>query len=731
MNTFHIRNRYKIILGIVLFIAIIMFAVPRVARLYIVRHSKELVGRNMTIDKIRLNYFTGTLRIDNLKLFEAKSDSVFLSFKQLKVNLNYLPLFKNEIFVKYIILDDPYVQVLQNGDIFNFSDMMAGDSTASVKDTDPEKPLKYIINNISIISGFVKYTDQVLNHSISMNRVDLKIPGFTWNSDSTKLGLDFRFIDGGRLYSDLALNQADSTYSVNLKLDSLNLNIIEPYVESSMYISDFRGYLSNDILIKGDMRSIMNLTVHGMNRIFDFQLLDTLKRTIFSFDDLSVDIDTLLLVNNRIIVNSIKLKKPFILFEMIDTTNNWLTLMKPSHEAKSDTLPESADTLKVQDESSFAFKKMEVSDGKISLSDKTLRFPFDYAIANIMISSSPDTRNPGWIDVSMTAGLNGTGNLKADFAMNPLSTSDLDISLSIGQFRMKDMEAYFRHYFGFPVTGGRMNFTSKNRLRSNSLVSDNSLFFRKFTLGKKSEDKPEYNIPLRLALGVMSDKDGIIDVKTPVEMKGEDVKVGNIRKIIWHAIGTLFVKAAVSPVNLISGLFKVDPEALNEIHLLLTDPSPDKKNMETVDIVADILNQKPGLNIDFVYCINPGKASDTLAHMMVLEDYARSVKIAVANSSSVQDSTLSNYILGKFHADSLMARAGFNELCRKYIGEEKLNFIIDSLKNSQRAFLRSYLSNDKMVPADRYQIITVMPDSIKYDEPVPSFRTFFTAGGGE
>jgi len=122
------------------------------------------------------------------------------------------------------------------------------------------------------------------------------------------------------------------------------------------------------------------------------------------------------------------------------------------------------------------------------------------------------------------------------------------------------------------------------------------------TLGKKSEDKPEYNIPLRLALGVMSDKDGIIDVKTPVEMKGEDVKVGNIRKIVFHAIGTLFVKAAVSPVNLISGLFKVDPEALNEIHLLLTDPSPDKKNMETVDIVADILNQKPGLNIDFIYC---------------------------------------------------------------------------------------------------------------------------------
>jgi hypothetical protein len=541
-------------------------------------------------------------------------------------------------------------------------------------------------------------------------------------------GVDFRFIDGGRLFSNLELNQADSTYSVKLKLDSLNLDIIGPYVKDAMYISALHGFLSNDILIKGDMRNIMNLSVSGINRIFDFQLLDTLQRRIFSFDDLSVDFDTLLLNKNRLSVNSIKMTKPFILLEMIDSTNNWFGLMKPEPAEQQDTLKAKADTSAIQHESLFAFKKMEISNGKINLADRTLRFPFNYSIDDIMISSSPDTRNPGWIDVSMTAGLNGTGNFKADFALNPQSTSDLDISVSIGQFRMKDMEAYFRHYFGFPVTGGRMNFTSQNRLRSNSLVSNNSLFFRKFSLGKKSEDKTEYNIPLRLALGVMSDKDGIIDVKTPVEMKGEDVKVGNIRKIVFHAIGTLFVKAAVSPFKMIADLVQVDAESLKEIHLLLTERSPDKKNMETVDILADVLNKKPRLNIDFVYCIDPGKTSDTLAHMMVLEDYARSGKISVSNSSAVSDSTLSKYILEKLSADSLMARAGLNELCRKYVGDEKLKYIIDSLKNSQITFLGSYLSNDKMIPADRYQIITVMPDSIKYDEPVPSFRTFFISG---
>ena len=72
----------------------------------------------------------------------------------------------------------------------------------------------------------------------------------------------------------------------------------------------------------------MNLSISGTNHIFAFQMLDTLKRIIFSFDDLSVDIDTLLLEKTRLKVNSINLKRPFILFELIDTTNNWLAMIE-------------------------------------------------------------------------------------------------------------------------------------------------------------------------------------------------------------------------------------------------------------------------------------------------------------------------------------------------------------------------------------------------------------------
>jgi hypothetical protein len=722
MKTPHLKKRYILAIVFIALIFTVLFAAPRIGRLYVVKHSKELLGRSIAIDRIRINYFTGTFSVYDLKLFEQDGSTVFTSFNRLSVNLDYLPLFRNEILVKYIILDDPYAQVIQNGDKFNFTDLMQSDSAAVRKDTIPSKPVKYIINNIRISRGFVKYTDKVLDHTISMSRIDLDIPGFTWNSDSTKLGLDFRFVDGGRLFSDLDLNQADSTYSVNLKLDSLNLDIIEPYVAGYMNISALHGQLSSNLKIKGDMRSVMRMVISGTGNVRGFELLDSLKRKIFTADEITADIESLLPEKSTISLSSIDFRNPYILFEMIDSSNNWLRIMKPTPETPPDTLRPQPSTETT--DNPFTFKNMSITGGTLQIMDRSIRFPFDYTLDNIAMTGWADKEMPGWIDISMKAGLNKTGTVTADMAFNPMNSNELDMSVAISQFLMKDVEPYFRHYLGFPVTGGRMNFNSKNKLRIGSVSSNNSIYFRKFTLAKKTPEKTEYNIPLRLALGIMSDKDGIIDLKAPVEMMGENIKVGNLRRIIFRTIGNLFIKAAVSPVNMIGQLFNIDPEKLREIRLQPLEASPDQENLETADVLADILNKKPGLALDMIYCINRERTYDTLAHLMALEKYNQTSNAA----ASVPDSTLAKFISGKMPADTTNKDLNINSLCRKFIGTEKLNSRLDSVKSAQITFLQNYLTRDKAVPADRFRINSSMPDTLKFDGAVPVFRTFFNAG---
>jgi len=754
-----LKKWHIIVSAILLFFIIVLFAAPRVARWYIVKNSPELIGRKILIDKIRINYFTGKLRIKKVNLFETDGTTTFASFSQLKLNVDYLPLLKNEIVVKYISLADPYIQVLQDGSRFNFSDLIKADSTGqesdniteadttSKKDTIPEEPLKYIINNISVTNGYIKYTDISLDHTIALDSLDLTIPGFTWNSDSTNFGVDFQFVDGGGLHSNLSLNQADSTYSVILGLDSLNLNIIEPYIKNSLNISSLKGYLTSDLLIKGSISSILNLFVHGVNHINGFQLQDTLNRTIFSFNDLTVGLDSFQLDKNRIRIDSITLKDPFILFELIDTTNNWLAMIKPSSAGLSDSLGRTDSLSKtdsgnlVSDEGqsteasdtnaafSYNFPRLTITGGTIIFSDKTLDYPFEYKIENLNIESSEYSQDPSKLILKVLAGLNGTGTLKTDALVNPADiNNDMKLSLEIGQFRMKDVNAYFKHYFAFPVKGGIMNFKTDNTLMANSLESNNNIYFRGFGFNDKLDAKPRINVPLKLAIGILSDKDGVIDLKAPVKMKGDEVKIKNLARIIFRVIGNLFVKAAVSPYNLLAGLYQADPESLKNIELGLTEMTPDAKNMKSVDLIADILNDKPQLAVDLIYCINQAKAADSLAYILTKEDYRNKNTVAEVNRKEIPDSTLIRYLLEKPFAASLPAGSGLDLLCRNYIGTENLNIKLDSLKSSQTRFITSYLGIERAIPAERFRVIGATPDSLISDAKYPIFKVYFTAG---
>ncbi len=725
------KKLYKILAGIILFIAILLFAAPRVARWYIVKNGPELIGRKIDINRIRINYFTGTLRVSGLKLYESDAKGIFASFGKLKVNIDYLPLLRNEFVVKSISLADPYVQVLQDGSRFNFSDLIASDTTEAARDTVPKKPVKYIIGNTRISGGYLKYTDLQLDHTISLDSLDLSVPGFTWNSDSANLNVNFRFVNGGGLSSGLEINQADSTYSLNVKLDSLNLGIIEPYVKSNLKINALSGLFSSDLLIKGSMTSILRLFIHGVMKINDLQLLDTLDRNIFSLKELTAGIDTLQLEKNRIRLDSISIKDPYVFFEMIDSSNNWMELVKPSMTAAADSSGSSADSSSASSPTlSYNLPRITLTGGKIVLTDRNLNYPFEFSIDNLNADTHELPDVPGKLALHLSAGLNGTGAIVSDGVLNTKDYSnDMDLSLEISQFRMKDVDAYFRQYFGFPVTGGIMNFKTTNKLRVKSLDSNNNIYFRRFTLGEKMGTETRYKVPLRLALGILTDKNGVIDLKAPVKVKGEEVKIVNLGRIIFKVIGNLFVKAAVSPFNLLSGLVDTDPASLQVISLGLTGAAPDAKDLNSVDMITDILTNRPQLNVQFIYCIDSLKAADSLAYILSVRDYRISTGNMPDSRNAVPDSTLTKFLQGKSQVDTLSGTgAGLKALCRNYIGSLRLKSGLDSLKTSQLKFLNDYLVTDKQILQGRFSIIRTTPDSIKPLVSYPLFRVYFTPG---
>ena len=98
---------------------------PPIAKNYINKHSKELIGRQINIKGLYINIFTGYARITDFQLLEANDLDTFVSFDTLSVDMSLHRLLANEVRINHISLTNPSVKVLQQGSEFNFDDLLA------------------------------------------------------------------------------------------------------------------------------------------------------------------------------------------------------------------------------------------------------------------------------------------------------------------------------------------------------------------------------------------------------------------------------------------------------------------------------------------------------------------------------------------------------------------------------------------------------------------------------
>lgn len=96
---------------------------PPIAKNYINKHSKELIGRQINIKGLYINIFTGYARITDFQLLEANDLDTFVSFDTLSVDMSLHRLLANEVRINHISLTNPSVKVLQQGSEFNFDDL--------------------------------------------------------------------------------------------------------------------------------------------------------------------------------------------------------------------------------------------------------------------------------------------------------------------------------------------------------------------------------------------------------------------------------------------------------------------------------------------------------------------------------------------------------------------------------------------------------------------------------
>ena len=134
-----IKKRYLILGFLSLLVIVLLFFLSTITKNWLVKNSEKLIGRKLEIGEVHFNYAKVAVQVKDLVLFEANKTDSFASFSELYVNFDPWKLLSSEYAFSEIRLAQPRIQVIQDGEKFNFDSLMPKEDSLAVKDTTQNK----------------------------------------------------------------------------------------------------------------------------------------------------------------------------------------------------------------------------------------------------------------------------------------------------------------------------------------------------------------------------------------------------------------------------------------------------------------------------------------------------------------------------------------------------------------------------------------------------------------
>jgi hypothetical protein len=202
-------------------------------------------------------------------------------------------------------------------------------------------------------------------------------------------------------------------------------------------------------------------------------------------------------------------------------------------------------------------------------------------------------------DLSVQAALDEDSPVSIEGTVNPLQpVAFLDIKGKANDVELTRLTAYSTRYTGYPITAGKLTADVHYLLDQRKLTADNHIFVTQLTFGERDESPGIQHLPVKMAVALLEDSDGNVDVNVPVSGSLDDPQF-SLGGLVWRAIGNLIAKAVTAPFRLIGAAFGGgNHEDLSYVEF---DPGSDvleSQATERLGKVVAMLVKKTKLHID-------------------------------------------------------------------------------------------------------------------------------------
>ena len=171
-----------------------------------------------------------------------------------------------------------------------------------------------------------------------------------------------------------------------------------------------------------------------------------------------------------------------------------------------------------------------------------------------------------------------------------------DLALSFRNMELSTFNPYSGKFAGYNITKGKLSTELHYQVDGRKLDAQHHIVVDQLEFGDKTASKDAVSLPIKLAVALLKDRNGVIDLNLPITGTLDDPKF-RLGPIIWKVFVNILEKAVSAPFALLGALFGGGPD------MQFIDFRPGAADLEPtaadkVKAMVKALGERPQLKIE-------------------------------------------------------------------------------------------------------------------------------------
>jgi Domain of Unknown Function (DUF748) len=246
----------------------------------------------------------------------------------------------------------------------------------------------------------------------------------------------------------------------------------------------------------------------------------------------------------------------------------------------------------------MAIKKVVLHASQANFADLTVQPNFATGIQNIegtVLGLSSKTNSRAKVDIH--GGVDAFSPVSITGEVNVLGPAlYTDLALSFRNMELSTFNPYSGKFAGYNITKGKLTTELHYKVDGRKLDAQHHITVDQLEFGEKTASKDAVSLPIKLAVALLKDRNGVIDLDIPVSGTLDDPKF-RLGPIIWKVFVNILEKAVTAPFALLGSLFGGGPD------LQFIDFQPGAADLDTAAadkgrVMVKALTERPQLKIE-------------------------------------------------------------------------------------------------------------------------------------